>query len=366
MANEKKRLSSVDMLKGLAILGIVFYHLLAPCFAKTVLNHVTEALLILFFFCSGYFYKPGKRTLGENIKTRAKATLIPFFQYALLFWFVGTVWYLIIGKETFMEGIWCLRNFFGGCIWNRVIQGWFGWEYHNLGKNYLFLADFWFLLALLFSSILFFLFADKVLDSWKKSCACAVLLFAATGIMVACGVNLPYNLHLIPFWTAFMLLGALAGQMKMIEEPPVSGAKGWGIAILSLAAGVAVCMLKEPSINLYRGSFGGNEAVQMLLCIAGTLLVIFGLAMICRLAEGAGARVKELAWLGSHSLTVYLWHMFFAWIISMITGFSTRYPEEVDAGLVAKSLLLTLVCLGLAVLLAIAQDKIKARRAASR
>ena len=79
MAEEKKRLATVDVMKGIAILGVVFYHLLAPCGVKIVLTHASEAKLALFFFCSGYFYKPGKRSLMENITARCKATMIPFF-----------------------------------------------------------------------------------------------------------------------------------------------------------------------------------------------------------------------------------------------------------------------------------------------
>ena len=362
MTQAKKRLATVDVMKGLAILFVVFYHLLAPCGVKTVVDHLTEIMLILFFFTSGYFYKPGKRTIGENIRNRASATMVPFLFYGVLFWLIGSIWHVLAKTETVMEALWCLRNFFGGCIWNRVIQNWFGWEYHSLGKLYPFLADFWFLIALLLSSILFFLFADRVLASRKKTLACAVLLFAATGIMKALNVDLPYNMQLVPFWTAFILLGAMAGQMKLIENPPVTGAKGWGVSLLSLAAGVTVCMLKEPNVNMFRGSFGGNEVVSMLLCITASVLVIFGLAMAFRLAEGAGVRMKELAWVGSHSLTFYLWHMFFAWIICNITGFSTRYPAEPEAGLVAKSLLLAFACMGLCTLCAIIEDRLKARK----
>ena len=362
MSEGKKRLATVDALKGLAILCIVSYHLLAPCAVKTLTMQAGETMLMLFFFCSGYFYKPGKRTIGENIRNRLKATMIPFVGYALLFWLIGSVWMVAAGTESMMEAIWCLRNFFGGCIWNRVIQGWFGWEYHNLGSRYPFLADFWFLLALLLASMLFFLIADRVLSSRGKTLASAAVLLAVTGVLQALHVDLPYNLQLIPFWTVFLLLGAMAGQMKLIENPPLTGAKGWVAGILSLAAGIAICMAKEPCINVFRGSFGGNEVVQMLLCTAASLLVIFGLAMICRLAEEAGVRMKELAWLGSHSMTMYIWHMFLAWIMCNITGFSMRYPATADAGLVLKSVLLTAVCLLLCILLAIAEERLKARR----
>ena len=141
----------------------------------------------------------------------------------------------------------------------------------------------------------------------------------------------------------------------------MSGAKGWISSVIALAAGVAIAMLKEPSVNLFRGNFAEGEVVSMLLTIASSLLFIWGLGNICRLAETSGIRVKELSWLGSHSLLIYLFHMFFAWIICIITGFSLSFEETVTFDVVLKSLLLGVVCLGLCILLNIIVDKIKAK-----
>ena len=65
-----------------------------------VVTHILASMVIAFFFLSGYFHKPGKRNLGDNIKTRAKSLLIPFFRYSLFFWSVGTVYLLSVKKET--------------------------------------------------------------------------------------------------------------------------------------------------------------------------------------------------------------------------------------------------------------------------
>ena len=313
----------------------------------------------IFFFFSGFFYRPGKRTLWENIKNRLKATMAPFLRFSMAFWIVGSVYLIIAGQETVMEALWCLRNFFGGCIWNRVVQGWFGWEYHSLGSRYMYLADFWFLLALMLSSLLFFPVADAVLPSRAKTGAAVVLLFAVTGVLRAFAVSLPYNLQLIPFWTAFMLLGAWAGKEKVFDRVAGSGAKGWVLSLLTLGAGVTVSMLHTPVANLYRGTFADNEVVSMLLCICASVFITFGLTSLCRLVEQAGVRVQELSWLGSNSLIVYLYHMFFAWIISTVTGFSLKYPADAGTDVVLLSLALALACLGLCILRVLIENKLK-------
>ena len=361
MANTKKRLQFVDMMKGLAILAVLFYHLTAPCGFKYVLEHITECFLIVFFFFSGYFFKVGKRSIGESIWTRFKATMLPFVKYSLIFWVIGSAYLLIAGLETIIDALCCLRNFYGGCIWNRVIQDWFGWEYHSLGKRYMFLADFWFLLALFLASVLFFLLAEFVIPSKWKTLTASAVLFAVTGVLRAFAVSLPYNLQLVPFWTAFMLLGSLAQYNSAFELKWVSGAKGWIISIIALAAGVTISMLKEPCANLFRGAFPEIEVVSMLLIIASSLLFIWGLGNICRLTETSGIRVKELSWLGSHSLLIYLFHMFFAWIICIITGFSLSFKETVSFEVVLQSLLLGVVVLALCIVLNIIVDKLKAK-----
>lgn len=335
---ETKRLNFADMMKGTAIIIVLCYHLLAPgTFKSGVIDHLLMPLLVSFFFFSGYFYKPGKRSFAENVKARAKALLVPFIKYPLIFWFFGSVYLVISKQETVFEAFCCLRNFFAGCIWNRVIQNWFGWNYFKLGSRYMFLAGFWFLPALFFASVLFFPIADRVHDSGKKTCAAVILLFAATALMRVFKVDLPYNLQIVPFWSGMLLLGLFSRLNHLFELESVNGVKGWLCAAAALAAGLVLTFLSEPVLNTFRGYFPEPEALSMLICIIYSLLIIWGLGTIYRLAEEAGLRVKELAWLGCNSLTVYLFHFFFAWIISIISGFSLRYADPSPADVVWKS-----------------------------
>ena len=362
MANGK-RLQFVDMVKGIAILILVCYHLIAPSPFRSFFAHVQGIALVAFFFFSGYFHRFGEKTIGQSLKSRAKTLLIPFFKYSLFFWAVGTFYHVGTGNVPLKEAFGCLRNFYGGCIWNRTIQGWFGWDYYSLGKRYLFLVDFWFLIAMMLASIVFILLADRVLESKGKTFLTAAALFAVTGVLRGFGIDLPYNAQLVPFWAAFLLLGAFAGHYRVFESEKLTGGKEWAVSILTLAFGVAIAVLMPENVNLFRGSFAQNEVVNMLLCIAASLLSIWGLGTLCKKIEQAGIRVKELAWLGSHSLLIYLYHMFFAWIISIITGFSILYPEESEGSMVAKSVLLTAVCLTLCILRYVCADVVTGKRA---
>lgn len=350
MSQAVKRLQFVDMVKGIAIIHVVFFHLLAASPVKSYFNHTIEIILVTFFFFSGYFHKPGKKSLGENLKSRAKALLVPFFKYSLFFWAVGTIYLVASGSAPVAETFYCLRNFYGGCIWNRTIQNWFQWDYYQLGKRYLFLADFWFLLTMLFASIVFFLIVDHVIKSKAKTIVVSAVLFALTGVLRAFAIDLPYNFQLVPFWAAFMLLGAFAGYYHLFDSEKLTGAKEWVLSILTLAAGITISLLQPENLNMFRGTFPENEIVNMLLCIAASLLAIWGLGVLCKKIEQTGVRIHELAWLGSHSLLIYLYHMFFFWILCTILGIPTQYPEDPSTTVILQSVLITVTVLALCIL----------------
>ena len=361
METAKKRLQFVDMAKGIAAICIVFYHILAPTAFSSVVTGITSGALFLFFVLSGYFYTPGKRSLKANIAGKAKALLIPFFGYSLSFWAVGTIYYLIVGTVPFIETLYCLRNFYVGCIWNRTIQDWFSLEYYSLGKRYIFLADFWFLLALLFAYILFLIIADKVLRSKVKESVAIVVLLTVTGVLRSFQIFLPYNLQLVPFWTALLLFGAIMKERDLYNLPFMKGIKAWFISIGSVAIGVTVLTITGFGTNVFRGTFDWIEPITMVILFVCSILVVWGFGSFCKLWEETGARINEIAWLGSHSLYIYLFHMFYAWLISTITGFSILYKDEITAQTVVISVLIALASLALSILTGIIADIISGK-----
>ena len=364
MAENKARLYFVDMVKGLGILSVIGYHLIAPSALRTVLTGTTGILLLGFFLFSGYLYTPGKRSFGENMIARVKSLLVPFFIYSICFWVIGTIYLLITDSAPFAETLACLRNFYAGCIWNRTIQNWFGWEYYSLGKRYLFLADFWFLLAMFFASALFFVITDHVKQSKGKQAAAIAVLLAATGILRGFDISLPYNLQIIPFWTAVMLGGYILKEWKLFELDFMRGGIGWGVSIAAIVSTMGANTALQYGTNLFRGTFDQPEPVTMLALFALGVVGNWGLASLCLKIEQAGMRVKELAWIGSNSLIPYLFHMLFAWLICVLTGFSTFYdPETVTPTIFAESILLTLAAIGLSVVTAIIINRATAQSA---
>ena len=72
--------------------------------------------------------------------------------------------------------------------------------------------------------------------------------------------------------------------------------------------------------------------------------------------------MKELAWLGCASISIYLFHMFIAWILSRLAGFPLKYEDPAPASVVSGSILLTVSSIALSVLAHIATGKLKKRK----
>ena len=354
---EKKRVQFIDMVKGMTILCVAFYHIIAPGMFWRFFAGIIGSLFFCFFFFSGYFYSPGKKTLTESILSRAKSLLVPFFSYSLTFWIIGSIILIIQGAETIVDALCCLRNFYAGSIWNRVIQDQFGWEYHSLGRNYPFLADFWFLPALFLASIVFIVIVEKISKTIiSQFISMAVLLFIS-GALSYFSINLPYNLQMIPFWAALVLLGYTCKLLKVFDR--LKGMAAWILGALAAVISISVIVSLGYGTNLFRGIFDEPVVWVMIFLFINGFISIWGVSMVSKQIEDIGVNVSKIAFLGSHSIYLYMYHVFIAWLICSFTGFSMRYdPETMTVSTLEKSILLSLVSIVISILISVlAADK---------
>ena len=355
---EKKRVQFIDMVRGITILFLCMYHIIAPGMTRAFFTGSVGTLLFSFFFFSGYFYTPGKKSIGSNIAGRAKSLLGPFFTYSIAFWLIGSIILVLQGSESVTDALCCLRNFYGGSIWNRDIQDFFGWDYHSLGKSYPFLADFWFLPALFLASVLFIIVVEKAADNLALQGVIIAVMIFVSGILRYFGMSFPYNLQLIPFWSAFLILGNVFRESKLFDR--LSGAKAWicGALISVISYGIAV--YTGYGTTLFRGTFDEPEVLTMLAMFVNGILCIYGVSLLCKGTEDKGVNVDKLAYLGSHSVYLFLYHVYIAWMICQFTGFSMRYdPETLTTAIFAKSVLLAVISIALSILVSVLADRFR-------
>lgn len=360
---EKRRVKYIDMVKGITILCIALYHIVAPGIIRNVLAGICAVMFFSFFFYSGYLYTPGKDKVKRSIGKRAKGLLLPFVKYSIPLWATGSVVLILQGKETIVDALCCLRNFFVGSIWNRTIQDWFEWDYHHLGKYYPFLADFWFLLALFLASVLFIILREKICKSIKTILITIAIMLFITGLLRGFSISLPYNLQLIPFWTAIILMGNVFREGNVLGK--LKGLSAWIFGIVVSVLGIGISVYLGWGKNLFRGEFDNPEVVTMIVLFCLGIVTTWGISVLCKQMEDSGINISKIAYIGSHSIFIYMYHYFIAWLISMFTGFSIRYDENnVTASTLSISIVLAIVSIALSILIALGADILKKKKLA--
>lgn len=100
------------------------------------------------------------------------------------------------------------------------------------------------------------------------------------------------RLRNLPYWFAFMALGVLAGILK--AERPLGGMVGW------LCAGTVIAYAVYAAVRIF--SIGDSAAYDS--------IALFAYAMpLCLLFIAAPLRNSTLAFIGSGSYFIYLWHI---------------------------------------------------------
>ncbi len=102
MAEENgTRFSSIDILKGIAIIGIVLVHVVirrsegggeTPLFMQTL-----YLILMSFFLISGYFYRPGQG-FKQNMKKRVLQLGVAITVCSIVLPAIMLIWLFIVGQ----------------------------------------------------------------------------------------------------------------------------------------------------------------------------------------------------------------------------------------------------------------------------
>lgn len=348
----------MDIAKGLAALTVVFYHIIVPGQAKTVLGVFSNILMAVFFLTAGYFYKPGKLSAGQNMKKRFRAVMGPFLRYSLVLGILGSVYYLLTHQVSVTDVLCLFRNFYAGSIWNRSIMNFFGWDYHALGSYFMYLAPFWFLVQMFTAGIAFYLLADRCLRSGRFLAVCSVLLLAVPAVCEQTGVELPYNLDASCFFTVFMLAGACLGQKKYFENLNFRDAGNWTVFAVFTAVAVVLNGKYGAGFVPYRAIFGAKGAMSVLLMFAACASFTYSYLFLCRFVESIDVKLPVLTYFGRNSLYLYMMHMFFAWALSQLIGFNLKYSA--DAKLPTGALWISLGLIASAVALCAGYIRVRA------
>ena len=298
-AKNSQRITYIDAAKGLAMYLIMASHL------ATLPIFITASYVAVFFFISGFTFRPTKRPT-EAIRKRAQQLLIPYI-YAELFYLA---WQVIgdihrggtFDKQVFFKAV-------VGILSGRV-------SLYNLnadipGNIFFWIWEtgpLWFLLAFFTTSVLFYPLMEYVIRG-KKQCALACL--ALILLAVPCShiiFQVPWYLDALFSNTLIMIAGWLTAQKLTFELfQQVSVKKILGVLNISFAY-VLLCLL-NPGMAMSISSYGKRGVFLFWgVAITGSLLYIWVARAIELFVPMLG---RFFALLGRHTIGLFCSHLFF-------------------------------------------------------
>lgn len=380
MSNERSlqepgmRLEYVDIAKGLMILAVVLSH---AWFANSdILGQFLPFSMPVFFFLSGYTYKPG-RGYGRNLWKRVLTLLAPYFLFAAVWNLFLPVYVNLVHKITPFAFLPTASS-----LWLAVLKA----DALNMSMC----TPMWFLVALFTASILFFLVADRTRDSFLWTAVAVVILLAATlgveagkrsmGIDPMVNGGLPWFVDLAPYAAALMLLGAWCGSKKLFAN----------LSVINVVIGLVLLAASEVLNQLFWGS-ARTSVVQYIAggawygVLTGFVIAVtgcIGTLCVARLLELVPGVRKVFGWLGRNSLWILCIHYCFIMLVELwiytrgwlsnslldvvsnqIYGFG--HVEDTPKDIVIK-IAVALVSIGVSAIYAVIHKAIKSRIKAAR
>ena len=267
------RSAGLDLLRVIGIAAVVLGHVWTDSFVS---RFVYSWHVPLFFFLSGYLWRPG-RTFLDELRRRFSSLLIPYTFWLCIISVTFIPW--LIATSGLMAGVKTItRTVWGGQLAVRPYTA------------------FWFVTALFFSALLMRA-AERFRPHWILGAAFSCLVF---GWLVAPALaTLPLSVGLAPIGWFFMVSGRIASQARRRGPSLVVG-----LSLLTVGLAIAGVGLLEP-LNLKLGDLG-TPVLSMLLAD----LICMGAAFTAESASGAlsGRWQYGIALLGQAGLVVVLTH----------------------------------------------------------
>lgn len=293
---EKKRLSYIDVAKGIAMVLVLFGHCrYCPLQLKVWLYSFH---MPLFFSLSGLTFSIGKGSFKEFFVKKSKGFLIPYAMLSL------AMWTLIYPSRIIQGGLELgyLKALAGIALGYRHTEYYF---------------TMWFILALFIAELVLF-FVVKLIENkklWQKNIIIllCIVLFPALGFLIIRYVDgFIWSLDLAPFAFAFLAFGYL---IKLNTDLFKKVSKIYLIPIpllINLATAYQNYTESGYFVDLYYGKVG-NIFYYTLASLSGTMFVL----SLCYIIK----KCAILEYIGKNTL------VFYAFQNSLVIPFSMKITE---------------------------------------
>ena len=312
---EKVRIRSLDLYKGIAILGIIAVHVIIfPSMQQgetegSGLPLVVQGLylgLLGFFAISGYFYRPN-RGFANNVKKRLSILGLGYLACSLILPLILCLEMAICGPNSPS-----IEDYGNALKWIYCSPTlWLVYDAQNYYASCAVAIGYYYIQIMLVAFLVFYLVADRIICSWKRLLVtCIVLVTIQTLLVQYFPYNLPFHCHELPIAVMFMLLGAFAGQYRLVERAEFNG--GWRDKYVLLGIGICVLItavltyLFPPGTGFNDASFGNNGGWSVPPFAVNAAAMIMVEVYICILLSKIPLISTFIMYLGRHTLSLML------------------------------------------------------------
>lgn len=291
--NRRKRKGYLDIAKAVGVIIVLINHIgisLAGVNKYLGAFYVSE-----FFVISGMTFRmKQKETYKEFVKKKGKRLLIPYMAYSLFY----LLWYLV---RSFMSG-----SFSGGDFLKKIAGCMYGRNYFFVAKEepvYLMEimnAPMWFLPALFFSLILYYIISDRLKE--KKAYGVFGSLVAGIIIRFVSPILMPLSLDVAMIMQPLLFFGEKLGKTDYVEQ---TRKKVWILPVVLFLFIVIVAF--NGAGNCSVGDYGVSVVLFLMASCMGSFICIMFSFFIERYLHFLG---KGLMIIGKSTLTILCLHLF--------------------------------------------------------
>lgn len=294
---EGKRLDFPDIAKGLGIIFVLFSH---SCGFPIFGNAIVAFYMPMYFFVSGYVYKPG-RSVSENIRRRLRQLLIPYAGFTLLLYAEHIV-VAAVKQELTAEALW--KPLLGALYSRALLYADLradNIEFFTISNN-----PMWFITAMAVASIIFYILAERFINSPKAAIVTTAVLAAITAVFTYCPVLMPWSLDTAFACALFMLAGAWLGSRNYFGDENKERFSFLFVCLAAVVYGI-ICEAAKP-VNLSLRDYGYKGILGAVWFLAAAFAGIIIFLWLCRYMERFRWS-KVFIIVGKHTFTIMCLHI---------------------------------------------------------
>ncbi|MFI3295014.1 MAG: acyltransferase [Rikenellaceae bacterium] len=316
------RFGFIDLGKTLAIIFILLIHN-----GFSGLNNVVLFAMPLFFFCSGYLFTPGRRTLKQTAIAQFKKVLLPFWGLMIVYAVVELIRapYVGYGDPEIIRP--AINAIYGSSALpnpNGIFDALRSIRTYNSDPRAIVLISptychLWFLPAFFTASIIFSFIAERVRKlSFRIIAIIALVFLSSLESTIPELYQLPYGIGRGFMGASFMLVGFQMRKIAIFE--PQKRRVAIPLFVIGLCVAVVSILLGSTGgayIVSYYGSYG---ILSTYLTFLGGLGALFCVLYICKLLSDAlSISEKSLSSIiGRNTMTIYGWHFLIIFILDVL------------------------------------------------